>query len=282
MTTSPLVSTEWLAENLSNPDLIVVDGSWYLPQMGRDADAEYLKHHIPGAIRFDIDDISDPTSGLPHTLPQPHVFSSKVRKLCIGDGQTIVVYDGMGLFSAPRVWWMFKVMGVRDVFVLDGGMVKWQAEGRPTEDGKPMQRPERHFTARLDHGAIATYEDVVSIVETGQAQMLDARDPGRFAGTQPEPREGMRSGHMPGALNLPFKALINDDGTFKNRNALAKAYAEAGVDLDKPVTTTCGSGVTAAVLTLGLTVLGAKNLKLYDGSWSEWGGRTDTPIESEG
>ena len=277
MTEHPIVSTEWLANHLTSPDIVVVDGSWYLPQMGRNADQEFLDGHIPGAVRFDIDDVSDPSSGLPHTLPQPHAFASKVRRLGIGDGQTIVVYDGMGYFSAPRVWWMFKVMGVKDVFVLDGGLKKWSSEDRPLETGS-TSRIERHFTARMDYGAIADLEDVQRFTKDGTTQILDARPADRFTGEAPEPREGMRSGHMPGAFNLPFMKLMNDDGTLKDKNQLQDLFEQAGIDLTRPVTTSCGSGVTAAVLTLGLTIAGARSLKLYDGSWSEWGGRQDTEV----
>jgi thiosulfate/3-mercaptopyruvate sulfurtransferase len=276
-TPSPIVSTDWLAANLSSPDLIVVDGSWYLPQMGRDADAEYLEGHIPGAVRFDIDDVSDPSSGLPHTLPAPHVFASKMRRLGIGDGARIVVYDGIGLFSAPRVWWMFKVMGVKDVYILDGGIRKWKAEDRPLED-LPVNRPERHFTARLDNSSLADINDVLKVVENGSAQILDARPAGRFTGEDPEPREGMRSGHMPGARNLPFNQLMQEDGTIKSTDEISNMIIDAGLDLTKPIITSCGSGVTAAALTLALTLTGAKKLKLYDGSWSEWGSREDTPV----
>ncbi|GGB44560.1 sulfurtransferase [Roseibium aquae] len=275
---SPLVSTDWLAERLASPDLVVVDGSWYLPQMGRDAEAEYLEGHIPGAVRFDIDDVSDPASGLPHTLPAPHVFSSKMRKMGIGDGQRIVVYDGIGLFSAPRVWWMFKVMGAGEVFVLDGGIRKWKAEDRPLEDGRMTARPDRHFTARLNHMALADLNDVRNTIVNRSGQILDARPAGRFTGDEKEPREGMRSGHMPGARNLPFSELMNDDGTAKDADTIGQLLAAAGIDLNKPVTTTCGSGVTAAALTLALEIAGAKNLTLYDGSWSEWGGRDDTDV----
>ncbi len=278
MTTSPLVSTQWLADHLSSPDLVVLDGSWYLPQMGRNAETEYDEGHIPGAIRFDIDDVSDPSSGLPHTLPQPPAFSSKVRKLGIGDGQTIVVYDGIGLFSAPRVWWMFKVMGASDVYVLDGGIGKWKAEGRPLEDGPGKSRPERHFTARLNNGGLADIASVRRSIETGNRQILDARAPGRFSGEDPEPRDGMRSGHMPGAKNLPFSNLMNEGGTMKPEDELKKLFEAAGIDISKPVTTTCGSGVTASALTLALTALGANNVAVYDGSWSEWGSREDTEV----
>lgn len=276
---SPMVSTDWLASTLGSPDLVVVDASWYLPQMGRDAEAEYKEGHIPGAVRLDIDDVSDPASGLPHTLPAPHVFSAKMRRLGIGDGQRIVVYDGIGLFSAPRVWWMFKVMGVNEVFILDGGIRKWKAEGRELED-LPVNRPDRHFTARLDNSALADLDDVLKAINSGATQILDARPAGRFTGEDPEPREGMRSGHMPGAKNLPFNALMREDGTIKSTNEISELIIDAGLDLSKPIITSCGSGVTAAVLTLSLTILGAKNIKLYDGSWSEWGSKPDTPIET--
>ncbi|MTI46067.1 thiosulfate/3-mercaptopyruvate sulfurtransferase [Roseibium hamelinense] len=279
MTTSPLVSTQWLEDHLNSPDIVVLDGSLYLPQMGRDADAEFNEGHIPGAIRFDIDDVSNSASGLPHTLPEPHVFASKMRKLGIGDGQTIVVYDGIGLWSAARVWWMFKVMGVKDVYVLDGGLPKWTEEGRPLEDG-PVQVRERHFTARLDRGAVSNLDDVKKIIETKSRQIIDARAAERFSGEAPEPRAGMRSGHMPGALNVPVMSLTREDGTLKDAAELRVLFEEAGVDITKPATTTCGSGVTAAALTLALTTLGATDLTLYDGSWSEWGGREDTDVVS--
>ncbi|MTH96672.1 3-mercaptopyruvate sulfurtransferase [Roseibium sp. RKSG952] len=277
MTTSPLVSTQWLEDNLKTPDVVVVDGSLFLPQMGRDAEAEYLEAHIPGAVRFDIEDISDPKSDLPHTLPEPHLFASKMRKLGIGDGQTIVVYDGIGLWSAPRVWWMFKVMGVKDVHVLNGGMPKWKAEGRPLEDG-PVRRPERHFTARLNRGAVTSFDSLRKIIASGDRQIVDARSSERFSGSVPEPRPGMRSGHMPGAKNVPVMDLMRDDGSLKDETTLRAQFSEAGVDISKPVTTTCGSGVTAAALTLALTSLGATDLTLYDGSWSEWGSRQDTEV----
>ncbi|GAA0781492.1 3-mercaptopyruvate sulfurtransferase [Roseibium denhamense] len=281
MTTTPLVTTQWLADHLKSPDIVILDASWHLPQMGRNAESEYQDAHIPGAIPFDIDDVSDPASGLPHTMPQPHAFSSKMRKMGIGDGQTIVAYDGIGFFSAPRVWWMFKAMGVRDVFVLDGGLPKWTSEGRPLEDGPPRQRPPRHFTARLDHGTMADIEAVKRATQSGDRQLLDARSPGRFSGEEKEPRAGMRSGHMRGAKNLHYAKLVNEDGTLKSAAELKTLYEAAGIDLARPVITTCGSGVTAAILTLGLTVLGSSDLKLYDGSWAEWGGRVDTDVSTD-
>ncbi|NBN62418.1 3-mercaptopyruvate sulfurtransferase [Pannonibacter tanglangensis] len=275
--TSPLVSTDWLAAHLTAPDVLVLDASLHLPGSGRDANAEYLQEHIPGAVRFDIDAISDKTNPLPHMLPAPHVFSSMMRKLGIGDGMTLVVYDSLGLFSAARGWWMLKTMGAARVFVLDGGLPKWKAEGRPVEDGA-VRRPERHFTARLNHGAVTDLADMRRIVESGARQVVDARSAERFAGTAPEPRPGLRSGHMPGALNTPIARFLNADGTVKDEAGLRAVFAEAGVDLARPVTTSCGSGVTAAVVTLALTLLGHRDLSLYDGSWSEWGGLPDAPV----
>jgi len=273
---SNLVSTDWLADNLNQPDLVIVDGSWYLPQFKRDPRAEYDERHIPGAVFFDIDGISDPASDLPHMLASPIAFSSAMRKLGVGDGERIVVYDGAGLASAPRVWWTFKTMGVRDVAVLDGGLPKWIAEGRPLDD-HPVKRPERHFSARLDHSAVADLDDVLRLAQHPDAQIVDARSKGRFLGEDPEPREGLRSGHIPRSISLPFPLLL-EDGQLRPEADLRGAFEAAGVDLSKPVTTTCGSGVTAAIITLALASLGHRKRSLYDGSWSEWGGRDDTPV----
>lgn len=274
--TETLVSVDWLAEHLRAPDVVVVDATWHLPTADRDAHEEFLAGHIPGAVFFDIDTLSDQDSALPHMLPRPEVFSSRMRKLGIGDGQRIVVYDSYGLFSAPRVWWTFKVMGARDVVVLDGGLPAWTAAGHELASG-PYRRPERHFTARLDHSAVRDIEEMRTILSVGSAQVVDARSAARFAGTAPEPRPGVRAGHMPGAVNLPFDALV-EDGRLKDRDAIAAAFSTRGIDPDRPIVTTCGSGVTAAVLTLALTTLGARSLALYDGSWTEWGGRADTPV----
>ncbi len=268
-----LVSTDWLQDHLKTPDVVVVDGTWHLPPTGRNGRAEYEEAHIPGAVFFDIDEITDTETDLPHMLPRPEKFASKVRRLGIGDGQKIVVYDQLGLFSAARVWWMFRVMGHRDVVVLDGGLPKWVAEQRPVEDLAPQPR-ERHFTARRNAGMVADADDIDRHLKEGSAQIVDARPADRFAGDAPEPRAGVRSGSVPGSLNLPFPELLNGDGTMKDEAGLRQAFADAGVDLDRPVITMCGSGVTASMLTLGLAVIDAKPAALYDGSWAEWGRET--------
>ncbi|KAA2235390.1 3-mercaptopyruvate sulfurtransferase [Salinarimonas soli] len=277
MTTPPFVSTDWLAERLAAPDIVVVDGSWYLPAQNRDPEAEYLAGHIPGAVRFDIDTVKDTASPLPHMLPSPEAFASAMRALGIGDGQTIVIYDGAGLFSAPRVWWTFRTFGTRDVRILEGGLPAWREAGLPVEEGPQRPRARRHFTARLDHGAVADLTDVRRALASGSAQLLDARPAERFRGEAPEPRPGLSSGHMPGALNLPATAII-ENGRLKSPEAIRAALTEAGVDLARPVITTCGSGVTAAILTAALETVGKPAKALYDGSWTEWASRDDTEI----
>ena len=277
MTTSPFVTVEWLHQRLNAPDVVVLDASWYLPAQGRDAAAEYQAAHIPGAIRFDLDAMSDTESTLPHMLPRPEVFSSKMRALGVGDGAQVVVYDGMGLFSAPRVRWMLQTFGMREVKILEGGMPAWVAAGYPTEDGAPAPRERRHFSARLDHGAVADAGDVARALAGGSTQVVDARSAPRFRGEEAEPRPGVRPGHMPGARNLHYASLLRD-GHMKSPDALRAVLEAAGVDPERPVLTTCGSGVTAAIISLALETLGHPARSLYDGSWSEWGADQSRPV----
>jgi len=273
-----LVSTEWLHQRLQEPDLRVVDATYYLPNEEGDARSEYDAEHIPGAVFFDIDGIKDPHSSLPHMLPPPEVFASKVRRLGLGDGNRIVVYDRRGLFSAARVWWTFRAFGHREIAVLDGGLPKWKSEGRPVDD-RPVIPMERHFTARFDTTQVRVREQLLRNLVSRREQLLDARARGRFEGTAPEPREGLRSGHIPGSLNLPFSELLREDKTLLPPEELRKRFTAAGLSEDKPVVTSCGSGVTAAVLTLALACIGRQDVALYDGSWSEWGQPGPTPVE---
>lgn len=272
-----LVSTDWLAQHLSDPDIRILDASWYLPDAERDPKAEYEAAHIPGARFFDIDEISDNRSDLPHMAPPPEKFMSRLRAMGVGDGHQVVVYDGMGLFSAARVWWLFKLMGKTDVAVLDGGFAKWQAEGRPEEDLAPVIR-DRHMTTSRRNHLMKDVTQVAQASKIGDHEILDARAPSRFAGAEPEPRAGLRAGHIPNSKNVHYRTLLNDDGTIKSPEALRAVFREAGVDLDKPVITTCGSGVTAAIINLALARIGHVNHALYDGSWSEWGMYNDLRV----
>ncbi|MGB0499270.1 MAG: 3-mercaptopyruvate sulfurtransferase [Rubricella sp.] len=274
-----LVSTEWLARHLGAPDVRVLDASWYLPGEGRDARAEYEREHIPGARFFDIDEISDTSSDLPHMAPPVEKFISRMRAMGIGDGHRVVVYDGAGIFSAPRVWWLFRHFGKMDVAVLDGGLPKWKAEGRALEDLAPMPR-DRHFTARRDATLVRDVTQVARAAKLGDEQIVDARSPGRFRGEEPEPREGLRAGHIPGAKNVHYRQLLTDEGTMRPPAELRAVFEENGVDLSQPIITSCGSGVTAAILSLALDILGHRKVALYDGSWSEWGMYPDLKVEA--
>ena len=273
-----LVSTDWLAAHLNDPDLRVLDASWHMPATGRNARAEYEAAHIPGARFFDIDEISDQRSALPHTVAPVEKFMSRMRAMGVGDGHQVVVYDSVGLFSAARVWWNFRLMGKMDVAVLDGGLPKWLAEGRETEDLPPIVR-DRHMTVQRQNQMIKDVSQVAAASKLGDWQIVDARASARFKGEVDEPRPGLRAGHIPGSRNLPFTNLLNADGTMKDINGLRAALDEAGVDLAKPIITTCGSGVTAAVISLALERVGHRDHALYDGSWSEWGMFPDLPIE---
>ena len=272
-----LVSTDWLAAHISNPDLRILDGSWYLPDAKRDPKADYDAAHIPGARFFDIDEISDARSELAHMAPPPEKFMSRMRAMGVGDGHQIVVYDGFGVNSAARVWWLFKLMGHDDVAVLDGGLPKWQAEGREVEDLDPMIR-DRHMIVRVQNHLVRDVTQVSQAAKLEDAEIVDARSAARFRGEAPEPREGLRSGHIPGSKNVPFTELLTPEKTMKPLEGLRAAFESAGVDLSKPVITTCGSGVTAAILALALERLGKTDWSVYDGSWSEWGQFPTLPV----
>jgi len=272
-----LKSTQWLADNLGK--VVVVDASYYLPTQKRDPKAEYLAAHIPGAVFFDINAIADDSTDLPHMLPGPDQFGEMVGALGIGEKDTIVVYDGVGLYSAPRVWWSFRIFGAKDVYILDGGLPRWKSEKRPLEKGDAGRAP-RKFNADMNVGAVALVDDVRMALADDSAQVVDARSAERFSGKAPEPRPWLRSGHMPGALNVPYTGMV-ENGRLVSRDRIEAAFKAGGVDLDKPIITTCGSGLTAAILTLALEAIGKEPKGLFDGSWSEWASRPDLPIERD-
>ena len=272
-----LVSTDWLAAHLEDPDLRVLDASMYLPGTDRDAKAEYDAAHIPGARFFDIDEISDLRSDLPHMVPPVEKFMSRMRAMGVGDGHQVVVYDGAGVYSAPRVWWLFRLMGQEDVAVLDGGFPKWQAEGRPVEDMPPVVR-DRHMTVRRQNHLVKDVTQVSAASKLADTVILDARSAARFRGEAEEPRPGLRKGHIPGSKSMPFTELLNEDGTMKEIPELQGALAARGVEGRTPVITSCGSGVTAAIISLALERIGHRNHSLYDGSWSEWGAFPTLPV----
>jgi thiosulfate/3-mercaptopyruvate sulfurtransferase len=274
-----LVSTEWLAQHLRDPNVVAVYSSYYLPPQKIDGHAEYRNRHIPGAVFFDVEAISDHSTDLPHMLPGPAQFSAEVGALGIGDGDTVVVYDSLGLFSAARVWWTFRVFGSKSVYVLDGGLPKWKSEGRPLESGETKRAPKK-FNAEMNVAAVALLDDMRLALSGESVQIVDARSAERFAGRAPEPRPGLRSGHIPRSFNVPYERLV-ESGRLVSRDRIATIFASAGVDLDKPIITSCGSGVTAAILTLALQSLGKEPKGLYDGSWAEWGSRPDLPIERD-
>jgi len=275
--TDPMISTEWLAEHLDDPGLVLIDATWYMPGTDRDARAEHAQAHIPGALFIDIDEVSDHANPLPHMLPEPHDFATHARRLGVEPTSLVVVYDSHGLFSAPRIWWTFRVMGHHAVYVLDGGLPKWIAEGRAVEAGWP-QKPHGEFKSHFDPSLVRRLDQVLTDLTDNDTQLLDARSAARFAGEAPEPRAGLRSGHMPGARNLPSPMVVAADGRLKDADELSALFAAAGVDLDRPIVTTCGSGVSAAILALALARLGRDGVPVYDGSWTEWGGAEFTPV----
>ena len=274
----PIVETSWLAEHLSAPDLAVLDASWHLPAMNRDGRREFLAEHIPSAQFFDIDELSDETSDLPHMLPSTVKFASRMKEMGIGDGVRVVIYDSTGIYSAARAWWSLRAMGHNDVAVLNGGLPKWKDEGRPIEDGPARKRARMHFTPRFNAALVADLYDMKGYVRAGNSQIIDARPAARFRGEEAEPRPGLRRGHMPGARNLPYTELINPDGTLKSASEIQEAFAQAGVEPQGAMVTTCGSSVTASILALALAAIGQPDVGVYDGSWAEWGQNNGLPV----
>lgn len=275
-----IVETEWLAQHLDSPDVVLLDGSSHLPTSGRNARQGFAAEHIPGAYFFDIDEVADKKNPLPHMLPSSVQFASQIKAMGIGDGTRVIVYDTEGLYSAARVWWMFRTMGHEDVAVLNGGMKKWKAEGRPVTDEPSPKRHPRHFTPRANAALVRDASDVHALIGHPSVQIVDARAAGRFTGSAPEPRKGLRSGRIPGSRNVPFGSLLNTDGTLKSKDELSRVFAAAGVDVERPVVASCGSGVTAGVIAFALAQLGRTDAAVYDGSWSEWGAREDLPMET--
>ena len=275
-----LVDTDWLASHLKSPDIVVIDATLYLPNVRRNAYDEYRNAHIPGAIFFDIEELSDATNPMPHMLPSPEKFASRVKRMGIGDGTRVIAYDTQNMSSAARAWWMFRVMGHDDVAILDGGFNKWRQEDRPIENVEPPRRSERHFTIRKNSALVRDIGDVKALIGSDRAQIVDARSAGRFAGADPEPRDVPRLGHMPGAKNLPYTELIRPDGTLKSAEEIRAAFAAHGVDVNRPVVASCGSGVTACVIAFALSQIGQPQAAVYDGSWTEWSS-SDGPVTTQ-
>ncbi len=282
MNEDPMVSCAWLAARLDAPDVRVIDATWFMPGDPRDAKALFEERRIPGAIFFDIDAIADTESSLPHMLPSPEKFASAMRALGIGDGMRVIVYDSHGLLSAARVWWTFRVMGHDDVAVLDGGLPAWEAAALPLVSGTPAARTPRHFTAQYRADLVADFTDMGRVLQQAARQVIDARPLARFTADAPEPRPGLRGGHMPGALSVPSSSLVTNAGHLRSRDELVATFTKAGADLAKAPVCTCGSGITAAIIALALARLGRWDATIYDGSWAEWGAREDAAIVTGG
>ncbi|MEE8437992.1 MAG: 3-mercaptopyruvate sulfurtransferase [Micropepsaceae bacterium] len=280
MGTHPLATTHWLNEHLHDPDIRVLDASWYLPGDARDPQAEYALEHIPSAAFFDIDAIADQTSALPHMMPRADIFAAEVQRLGIGNNHFVIVYDAKGIYSSPRVWWAFKAMGHENCAVLDGGLPKWRREHRPTTSSVPTNPPGT-FVPALKPELIRGRGDMLNNLQAHSEQILDARSPSRFAGTEREPRPGVKPGHIPGSVNVYYADLVNDDGTLRSADDLRTIFEKNAIDLSRPIITTCGSGITAAIVFLAANIAGANRLALYDGSWVEWGSTENAPIEIE-
>lgn len=277
---TPLVGTRWLADHLDHPQLRVIDASWYLPSMGRNGRTEYTAAHIPGAVFGDLEQLADEQAEYPHTMPTPDVLAARLGALGIGSDMAVVVYDASGQnFSAPRLWWMLRTMGHERVAVLDGGLAAWQREGHPVTTDV-ITYPSAQFTANFDASRRRDLDAMRATIGARDEQVVDARSAGRFTGTEPEPRAGVRGGHMPGAHNVHYASMVNSDGTMKSADELRATFDKAGVNIEAPIAASCGTGITACAVLLGLDVVGAKQTALYDGSWTEWGSQADTPVET--